>query len=100
MYYSRSAAEEAGKPDPTSGGQRTQTRESLGSPPGAQAARPFRSRSVRRAMLSIVGSRFNPIVMKLAGGGRLQSVAMVHPAGCKIKSTSWTYPLVDPEIVD
>src|SRR5215469_5184966 len=71
MHNSRLVATDEIKPDRRSGAP----------PTAARAARPFQNRSVRRTMLGVIGSRFNPLVMKLAVGGRLQSVAMVHHRG-------------------
>jgi deazaflavin-dependent oxidoreductase (nitroreductase family) len=85
MYNSRLAAGEDLEPDPSShGGRGTTSGGAPGLPPmDARAARPFQNRSIRRAMLGVIGSRFNPLVTRLAGGGRLQSVAMVHHRGRK-----------------
>jgi deazaflavin-dependent oxidoreductase (nitroreductase family) len=85
MYNSKLADGEELEPDPSTRDRwGTQTGEAESMPPlDARAARPFQNRSVRRAMLGVIGSRFNPLVARLAGGGRLQSIAMVHHRGRK-----------------
>jgi deazaflavin-dependent oxidoreductase (nitroreductase family) len=85
MYNSKLAAGEELEPDPSGRDrQGTQTGGAGSMPPmDARAARPFQNRSVRRAVLGVIGMRFNPLVTRLAVGGRIQSIAMVHHRGRK-----------------
>jgi deazaflavin-dependent oxidoreductase (nitroreductase family) len=85
MYNSRLAGGEELDTDQSSrAGRHTKAGGGRGTPPlDARAARPFQNQSVRRAMLGVIGSRFNPVIIRLAGGGRMQSIAMVHHRGRK-----------------
>jgi deazaflavin-dependent oxidoreductase (nitroreductase family) len=85
MYNSKLVADEELQPDPSGRNRRRTQTGGVGSMPpmDARAARPFQNRPVRRAILGVIRTRFNPLVTRLAVTGRMQSIAMVHHQGRK-----------------
>jgi hypothetical protein len=66
-------------PSPTDG-EPSQETESQATPL-ASAARPLRSRRIRRAVLPVIRRLFNPLTMRLAGGRYMTMMAVVQHRG-------------------